>query len=101
MHVVAVRERSERPIVVGMPFLGFGMGRWLGSIGGVDKYVTILVLRFFIPGIPTLIHIWRDNREKLFDLFRTRVLRQKPVASPLCRPNRQSRRTTRTTRSSP
>jgi len=67
---------------VGMPFLGFGLGMWFGSIEGVDKYFTILVLLFFfVPGIPTMIHIWRDNREKLVGLFRTRVLRQKPAAS--------------------
>ena len=66
---------------VGMPLLGYGLGLWFGSVEGIDKYFTILVLLFFIPGIPTLIHIWRDNREKLFDLFKTRVLRQKPAAT--------------------
>jgi membrane-associated protein len=67
---------------VGMPLLGFGLGIWFGSIEGVDKYFTILVLLFFfVPGIPTLIHLWRENREKLFNLFRTRVLRREPAAS--------------------
>jgi membrane-associated protein len=67
---------------VGMPLLGYGLGIWFGSIEGIDKYFTILVLLFFfIPGIPTLVHLWRDNREKLFDLFRKHVLRRKPAAS--------------------
>ena len=81
---------------VGMPLLGYGLGLWFGSVEGIDKYFTILVLLFFfIPGIPTLIHIWRDNREKLVGLFRTRVLRQKPAASPPRRPKRPSWRTSR------
>lgn len=67
---------------IGMPLLGFGLGTWFGTVEGIDKYFTILVLLFFfVPGIPTLVHVWRDNREKFFDLFRTRVLRRKPVAS--------------------
>ncbi len=65
---------------VGMPLLGYGLGVWFGSIEGVDRYFTLLVLAFFfIPGLPTLIHIWRDNKERLFELVRTRVL-GRPIA---------------------
>lgn len=49
---------------VGVTMLGFGLGRAFGSIEGVDKYFTLLVLAFFlIPGLPALVHLWRDSRE--------------------------------------
>ncbi|MDQ1300087.1 MAG: inner membrane protein YghB [Chloroflexota bacterium] len=68
---------------VGMTVLGYALGLWFGSIEGVDKYFTLLVLAFFfIPGIPTLIHVWRDNKDQLLDLVRTRVLGRKPAAKP-------------------
>jgi len=51
---------------VGMTMLGYVLGRAFGSIEGVDKYFTLLVLAFFfIPGLPTLIHLWKENREKI------------------------------------
>jgi membrane-associated protein len=51
---------------IGMTLLGYVLGTWFGTIEGVDRYFTLLVLAFFfIPGIPTLIHLWRDNREKI------------------------------------
>lgn len=51
---------------VGVTMLGFGLGRAFGSIEGVDKYFTLLVLAFFlIPGLPALVHLWRDSREDL------------------------------------
>lgn len=64
---------------IGMTVLGYTLGVWFGTIEGVDKYFTLLVLAFFfIPGLPTLIHIWRDNKDRLFELIRTRVLGRKP-----------------------
>lgn len=68
---------------VGMTMLGYALGVWFGTIEGVDKYFTLLVLAFFfIPGLPTLIHVWRDNRERLFELIRTRILGRKPTVAP-------------------
>jgi membrane-associated protein len=65
---------------IGMTLLGYGLGIWFGSIEGVDKYFTLLVLAFFfIPGLPTLIHVWRDNRHAILNLIRTRVLGRAPV----------------------
>jgi membrane-associated protein len=50
----------------GMTTLGYVLGRTLGHIEGVDKYFLLLVLAFFfIPGLPTLIHLWKDNRERI------------------------------------
>jgi membrane-associated protein len=66
---------------VGMTMLGYLLGVWFGTIEGVDRYFTLLVLAFFfIPGLPTLIHVWRDNKERLFELIRTRILGRKPTA---------------------
>ncbi|MGC8780003.1 MAG: DedA family protein [Anaerolineae bacterium] len=68
----------------GMTTLGYALGVWFGTIEGVDRYFTLLVLAFFfIPGLPTLIHLWRDNKDRLRELIRTRILRRKPaVAAP-------------------
>ena len=46
--------------------LGFFIGRMFGSIEGIDKYFTLLVLAFFfIPGIPALIHLWKGSRDDI------------------------------------
>jgi membrane-associated protein len=51
---------------VGMTSLGYVLGRTLGSIAGIDRYFTLLVLAFFIiPGLPTVIHIWRHRRHEI------------------------------------
>jgi len=68
---------------VGVTMLGFGLGRAFGSIEGVDKYFTLLVLAFFlIPGLPALIHLWRDSREEIWHelkkLYR-RLARKEPA----------------------
>lgn len=65
---------------IGMTLLGYFLGVWFGTIEGVDKYFTLLVLAFFfIPGIPTLLHLWRENRTAIFNFVRTRLLGRKPV----------------------
>jgi membrane-associated protein len=52
---------------IGMTLLGYYLGSALGNVAGIDKYFTLLVLAFFfIPGIPTLLHLWRDNKDKIF-----------------------------------
>lgn len=66
---------------MGMPLLGYALGLWFGSIEGVDKYFTLLVLLFFfIPGIPALLHLWRDNRDAILNFIRTRILGRKATA---------------------
>lgn len=63
---------------IGMLLLGFFLGRAFGSIEGIDKYFTLLILAFFfIPGIPTLIHVWKDNRQALIRFVQTRLLGRK------------------------
>jgi len=63
---------------IGMTLLGYYLGSALGHVEGIDKYFTLLVLAFFfIPGLPTLLHVWRDNKDKVFDWVNAR-LRRKP-----------------------
>ncbi len=68
---------------VGVTMLGFGLGKAFGSIEGVDKYFTLLVLAFFlIPGLPALIHLWRDSREDILRELKklyARVMRKEVV----------------------
>ena len=47
-------------------FLGYFLGRAFGSVEGIDKYFTLLVLAFFfIPGLPALIHLWNDYKDEI------------------------------------
>ncbi len=63
---------------VGVTLLGYGLGRAFGSIEGIDRYFTLLVLAFFfIPGLPTLWHLWKENREKLLGWVKKHILRRK------------------------
>jgi len=62
---------------IGMTLLGYYLGSALGHVEGIDKYFTLLVLAFFfIPGLPTLLHVWRDNKDKVFDWVNARLRRQ-------------------------
>jgi hypothetical protein len=60
-----------------MTYLGYYLGSALGHVEGIDKYFTLLVLAFFfIPGLPTLLHVWRDNKDKIFDWVNARLRRR-------------------------
>jgi membrane-associated protein len=62
---------------IGVTVLGYVLGRAFGTIEGVDRYFTLLVLAFFfIPGIPTLVHLWKDNRERILSWVRARLSRR-------------------------
>jgi membrane-associated protein len=57
--------------------LGYTLGRLFGSIEGIDKYFTLLVLAFFfIPGLPGLIHLWNDYRDEIFAWLKKRFTRK-------------------------
>jgi membrane-associated protein len=63
---------------VGMSVLGYVLGRTLGHVEGIDKYFLLLVLAFFfIPGLPTLIHLWKDNRERILALVKKVLTRKR------------------------
>ena len=62
---------------VGMTLLGYLLGRTLGTVEGIDKYFTLLVLAFFfIPGLPALIHLWRDSKDDILAWIKKRLSRK-------------------------
>ncbi len=71
----------------GMTLLGYILGRTLGNIEGVDRYFTLLVLAFFfIPGLPTVWHVWKDNKHSIINLVRTKLLGKDPLPKPPATP---------------
>ena len=51
---------------IGLSTLGYVLGELFGSIEGVDKYFSLLVLAFFfIPGLPTVWHVWQENKDEI------------------------------------
>ena len=61
--------------------LGYTLGKLFGSVEGIDKYFTLLVLAFFfIPGLPGLIHLWNDYKDDIFAWLKKRFARQAPEA---------------------
>ena len=62
---------------IGMTLLGYFLGRTLGTVEGIDKYFTLLVLAFFfIPGLPGLIHLWRDSKDDILAWIKKRLGRK-------------------------
>jgi len=62
---------------IGMTTLGYYLGVTLGSVEGIDKYFTLLVLAFFfIPGLPGLIHLWRDSKDDILAWIKKRFARK-------------------------
>jgi len=69
---------------VGVLLLGYFLGVAFGSVEGIDKYFTLLVLAFFfIPGIPGLIHLWQDMREDIFKWIKSRLGRRDSSEAPV------------------
>jgi membrane-associated protein len=59
---------------IGMPFLGHYLGNAFGSIEGIDRYFTLLILAFFlIPGLPAVLHLWRDSRHEILAWVKGRL----------------------------
>jgi len=64
-----------------MTLLGYFLGRAFGSVEGIDKYFTLLVIAFFfIPGLPGLIHLWNDYKGDVLAWLKKRFARQAPEA---------------------
>ena len=64
--------------------LGYYLGSAFGNIEGVDRYFTLLVLAvFFIPGLPTMIHSWHENRERIMGWVRERLSRERAPENQL------------------
>jgi len=51
---------------IGLTTLGYLLGVWFGSVEGIDHYFSLLVLAFFfIPGLPTVWHVWQENKDEI------------------------------------
>ncbi|MBI5652444.1 MAG: DedA family protein [Chloroflexi bacterium] len=64
---------------IGMTALGYALGVWFGSVEGIDKYFSLLVLAFFfIPGLPTAWHLWQENKTEIIARLQN-ILTGKPM----------------------
>jgi len=62
---------------IGVTMLGFVLGVLFGNIAGIDRYFTLLVLAFFIiPGLPTLWHLWKENKEQILAWLKGLITRK-------------------------
>jgi membrane-associated protein len=63
---------------VGVTLVGYGIGTFFGATVDpetLDKYFLLLIIAVvFISALPTLIHLWRDNKDEIL-----RRLRRQPV----------------------
>jgi len=56
---------------VGLTSLGFYIGQAFGSVEGLDRYFTLLVLGvIFISALPSLIHVWKEYRVEILRRIR-------------------------------
>ncbi len=66
---------------VGMTLVGFGIGTFFGARvdpDTLDKYFLLLIVAIiFISALPTMIHLWKENRVEIM-----RRLRRQPAATP-------------------
>jgi membrane-associated protein len=68
---------------IGVTTLGYVLGLWFGTVEGVDHYFTLLVLAFFfIPGLPTVWHVWKENKDEILLRVRCFLTRQPMPARP-------------------
>ncbi len=62
---------------IGMTTIGFVLGSLFGSVEGIDKWFTLLVLAFFIiPGLPTAWHLWKENKTEILGRLKSILTRQ-------------------------
>jgi membrane-associated protein len=65
---------------IGVTLMGLLLGIWFGNIEGIDQYFSLLVLAFFlIPGLPTLWHVWKENRQEILGWLARRA---RPTIEP-------------------
>ncbi len=68
---------------IGMTTLGYVLGVWFGTVEGIDQYFSLLVLAFFfIPGLPTVWHVWQENKEEILGRLKSIITRKPYVPKP-------------------
>ena len=66
---------------IGMTTLGYVLGELFGAVEGIDRYFSLLVLAFFfIPGLPTVWHVWKENKDTILAHVKS-VITRKPVVA--------------------
>jgi len=54
-----------------------------GSVEGIDKWFSVLVLAFFIiPGLPTVWHLWKENKDEILGRIKSIITRTPYVGKP-------------------
>lgn len=67
---------------IGMTMLGYLLGSWFGDVEGIDKWFSVLVLAFFIiPGLPTVWHLWQENKAEILGRVKSFITRQPYVST--------------------
>lgn len=57
--------------------IGYLIGVFFGSVEGLDKYFTLLVIAvIFVSALPTLIHVWQEHRAEIFAWLRNVLARK-------------------------
>ncbi len=65
---------------IGVTVVGYLIGYFFGSVPGLDRYFTLLVLAvIFLSALPTLIHVWREQRQEIFAWLKSLVTRRPAV----------------------
>lgn len=62
---------------IGVTVIGYLIGYFFGSVPGLDRYFTLLVLAvIFISALPTLLHVWQEHRQEIFAWLKGVVTRK-------------------------
>ncbi len=65
---------------IGVTVIGYLIGYFFGSVPGLDRYFTLLVLAvIFISALPTLIHLWQEQRQEMLAWLKSLVTRKPAV----------------------
>jgi membrane-associated protein len=63
----------------GLSLAGFGIGRAFGSVEGVDRYFTLLVLAvILVSALPAMLHVWKGSRRDILARVRALLGRLQP-----------------------
>jgi membrane-associated protein len=63
---------------MGVTLAGYVIGSLFGTVEGLDRYFTLLVLVvIFVSALPAIIHVWRENRGDILARLRTITARKR------------------------
>lgn len=63
---------------IGVTLAGYLIGSFFGSVEGIDRYFTLLVLAvIFVSALPAMIHVWRESRGEILARLRSLMVRKR------------------------